>query len=106
MSPIVAPWTAEILLISWRSVRRDKRPPYPSELLATFVIFGAASLVANSQPKVAGVFAWGVVIATALNYFDPATGKPKATATETNAAASHPSGVNPSTDTVTRYGPH
>lgn len=65
------PWMAEIGIVSWRSVVRDKRPPLPSELLATFVIFGAFSIVSVSQPKIGSALGWGIVIATGLSLWDP-----------------------------------
>lgn len=81
MNPVVAPWIAETILITWRSVRSKQRPPLPSELLAGFVVFGTVSLLSNSQPKLAATFAWGVVVATMLNFIDPSTGKPKVNST-------------------------
>ncbi len=69
MTPMLAPWMAEVVLISWRTVRKEKRPPFPSELLATFVVFGTVSLVAEKQPQIASLFGWGVVVATFLNLF-------------------------------------
>lgn len=65
---VVFPWVAEVVLISWRTVRRDKRPPLPSELLATFVVFGTASVIGTKYPEFATTFGWGIVIATALNF--------------------------------------
>lgn len=67
MPSITAPWLAELVLISYRSVRQEKRPPLPAELLASFVIFGTFSLIGNSQPRIAAVLGWGIVVATALN---------------------------------------
>lgn len=76
METIMFPWTAEVVLISWRSVRNNKRPPLPSEFLASFVIFGAFSIVATRNERVASVLGWGVVVATALNFFPRVTGVP------------------------------
>lgn len=70
MNPIFAPWMAEVVILSARSVKRDRRPPLPSEFVATFVVFGAMSLVANRSTKVASAFSWGIVVATLLNAFD------------------------------------
>lgn len=76
MESILFPWMAEVVLISWRSVRNRKRPPLPSEFLASFVIFGTFSLVAVKSDRVASVLGWGVVIATGLNFFPSYTGVP------------------------------
>ncbi len=72
MNSLSIPWMAEIGLISWRTVSKEKRPPLPSELLATFVIFGAFSLVSVSQPEIGSVLGWGIVVATLLNFWNPA----------------------------------
>lgn len=72
MSPVAAPWIAQLVLMSWRSVKRDKRPPLPSEVLASFVFFGTVSLIGNSQPRIASVLGWGIVVATGLNLFPEA----------------------------------
>lgn len=70
MNPIVTPWIAEVVILSVRSVRRDKRPPLPSEFAATFVIFGGASLIAGKFQQPAVLFSWGIVIASLFNLFD------------------------------------
>lgn len=69
MNPLLVPWLAEIGLITWRDVKNDNRPPFPSEVLATFVIFGGFSLIPNE--KVGSLMGWGIVVATLLNVFDP-----------------------------------
>lgn len=71
MNPILAPWLAECVILTARSVKRDHRPPLPSEFVATFVVFGTASMIANTKAQdAATVFSWGIVIATLLNLFD------------------------------------
>lgn len=71
MDNILLPWATEVGLIAWRTVRNDKRPPYPSELLATFVVFGAFGLVSAKNPAVGSLLGWGIVVATFLKLFDP-----------------------------------
>jgi len=85
MNTVAWPWMAEIGIMSWRSVVKDKRPPLPSELLATFVIFGAFSLVSIRQPKIGSALGWGIVIATGLNLWDPKDPTHKKIKTETTA---------------------
>jgi len=68
MNSITAPWTAEVVLLSWRSVRNKHRPPLPSELLATFVVFGAIGLVTSSNPKIGSLLGWGIVVSTGINF--------------------------------------
>src|SRR5215469_8796167 len=43
-----------------------KRPPLPSEVLATFVVFGACAAIAEKDARVGQLLAWGFVVATAL----------------------------------------
>lgn len=74
MNPIVVPWLVEVGLITWRDVRIWKRPPAPSELLATFIVFGGASLIPDR--RFGSVVGWGMVIATFLNLFDPTLANP------------------------------
>lgn len=77
MTPITMFWLAEVGIISWRSVKNKSRPPLPSELLATFIVFGGLTLLGNgAAAKPANIVAGGLVLATVLNFFDPATGKP------------------------------
>src|SRR5579862_3984919 len=87
MNPITVAWLAEVGIISWRSVKNNARPPLPSELLATFIVFGGLSLLANNPKaaQIANITAGGFVIATLLNFFDPATGKPYGASTNTTA---------------------
>lgn len=73
MDSLVWPWVTEIAFISYRDVTQNKpaRPPLPSEFLATFVVFGGLTLVAQANTRVASLMGWGFVIATALNVFNP-----------------------------------
>lgn len=73
MTPVTMAWLAEVGIVTWRSVRKDKRPPIPSELLATFIAFGSLSLLSNNAKTstAANLTAWGLVIATFMNFVDP-----------------------------------
>lgn len=69
MGPVTIAWLAEIGIIGVRDLSQAKRLPLPSELLATFVVFGGLGLMAES-PTVRGAAnatAWGIVIATLLS---------------------------------------
>jgi hypothetical protein len=70
MNPVVAPWMAQCVIMTVRSVRKDHRPPLPSEFVATFIIFGSASLLATRVPQVPALFCWGIVIASTLNLWN------------------------------------
>lgn len=82
MNTLLAAWLAETALITYRGAKQGgskENPvahlPLPSEYVASFVVFGALSLVPgpNGQ-RVAGLFGWGVVVATFLNLWNPKGG--------------------------------
>lgn len=62
-------WLVEIGVISVRDFVAVHRPPLPSELLASFVVFGTLGVVSESQTfkGAAGATAWGIVVATLLS---------------------------------------
>jgi hypothetical protein len=74
MDSLLWPWAVEIGIISWRDFSTQKRPPVPSELLSTFIVFGAFTLVAQANQKVGALLGWGIVTATLLNAFNPGGG--------------------------------
>lgn len=61
---LAAAWLFEVGIITVRDFATVKRPPLPSELLATFVVFGLLSVV--PAPKATTAAGWGIVIATLL----------------------------------------
>lgn len=86
MNSMIVPWLAEVVIISWKDVAGSNKfgvgkapataagahPPAPSELLATFIIFGSLSLAQGTQwQRPATLFAWGLVLATFMNFVDP-----------------------------------
>lgn len=85
MDSVALPALAEVVLVTARSVKRDDRPPLPSEIVSVFVIFGAASLLGAWDQRLGSVFGWGIVVATALNVMP-------------FVASGGPTGVNPTTD--------
>lgn len=60
-------WLAEVGIISVRDLVGPKRPPLPSELLATFVVFGGLGLASGEAQRPAAAVAWGIVLATLLS---------------------------------------
>lgn len=86
MNPVLYPWLAQVGLITYRSMqgqsfavtwkglyptvtnnKTSKRPPLPSELLSTFIIFGAYSVIGaggGERPRIAALLGWGTVLAT------------------------------------------
>ena len=81
MNPLLLPWLAEIVLITYRGFanKEDVRPvaflPVPADYAASFIIFGALSFAGGGLRKPAVIFGWGVVVATFLDLWDPKTGK-------------------------------
>ena len=81
MSGLALAWIAEAGLMTWRIVHTGRpadagggRVPWPADYVATFVVFGGLSLVAEIGPgwdQVAAVTGWGLVLATILNLVDP-----------------------------------
>lgn len=91
MNTVTLAWIAELIVITYRSGKQQSvagaggngqpvnltRPiahlPMPSELAATFIIYGALSFVPGRGQQVAGYIGWGIVLATVLNLWDPTT---------------------------------
>lgn len=95
MNPITIAWLAEVGIITWRGVKNDKRPPIPSELLSTFVVFGGLTLFGGNptMSRGANLVAWGLVLATFMNFVDPTKNKigaSSATAAGKSLAAATP----------------
>lgn len=80
MGGVVAPWLAELILITIRNTKKGASDniagfPLPADYLATFAIFGVLGALPSSASTFAAVTGWGYVVATALNLFDPTLNK-------------------------------
>lgn len=80
MTPLMSAWAVEMILITYRGAKQGKfasnpipHLALPSEYAATFIIFGGLAFVPEAGQKVAGLFGWGIVVATFLNLWDPTT---------------------------------
>jgi hypothetical protein len=71
MSPLIAAFVAELGIITWRDLHKQKILPIPSDYAAAALIFGAFGLVGEASPKVAAWLGWGIVLATFLELWDP-----------------------------------
>jgi hypothetical protein len=71
MSALIAALVAEIGIITWRDLHKQKILPPPSDYAAAALIFGAFGLVGEASPRVAAMLGWGVVLATFLELWDP-----------------------------------
>lgn len=70
MNPVLLAWGVEVGIIAVRDLTGPRRLPLPSELLATFVVFGGLAAVGDSSPTFRGAAnatAWGLVVATLLS---------------------------------------
>jgi len=98
---------AEAGLMTYRIVHTGRpdeagggRIPWPADYVATFVIFGGLSLVAEvgaGWDRVAAAAGWGLVLATVLNLVDPT--RPLAARTTPTAPAA-PARTNPLTQAL------
>ena len=76
MGTIFSALLVELGLITYRgatSNTNENNPiphlPVPADYVGAVLIFGALSLFPGQAARPAGVFAWGIVLATALNFF-------------------------------------
>ena len=82
MNTVITALLAEIVLITYRAASRDTTKtnplapfPVPAAYLGAFTVFGVLSVLPGRAQVPAGVFAWGLVIATGLNFYT-STGAP------------------------------
>lgn len=76
MTGVLAALVMELALITYRGAGGKnqannpiKNVPVPAEYAGAFIVFGALSLASGRAQVPATVFAWGLVVATALNLF-------------------------------------
>lgn len=60
------PWALAVGIVTVRDVRVYNRPPVPSEFVATGVLFGTLTVLAQAQPQLATALAWGMLAAIVL----------------------------------------
>lgn len=63
---VMTAWGTAILFQTVRDVRGEHRPPFPSEFVASGLLFGGLAIIGTAEPGLAGVIAWGILIALAL----------------------------------------
>lgn len=81
MNLIALAWLAELGLMQFKAATQGRpaaagggRLLWPSDLVASFVVFGALSIVAevsDEWARAGAAFGWVLVLATALNLVDP-----------------------------------
>ena len=60
------PWALSVGVVSVRDIKVYSRPPVPGEFVATGVLFGALTILAQANPGLAGALAWGMLVAITL----------------------------------------
>lgn len=73
MNPALAAWAVEVVLITVRDLAGpSRRLPIPSELLSTFVVFGALAAIGGNPTarRPAAAVAWGLVVATFIGGYE------------------------------------
>lgn len=80
MTGVTTAWIVQLGIITYRDMKKGATNniaglPLPADYLASFAIFGVLGLIPGDAAKVAGVAAWGFVVATFLNLFDPTLAK-------------------------------
>ena len=98
MGTLLSAWLAELVLITYRGATRGTTAnnpiphlPVPADYAGSFIIFGALSFIPGEGQRVAGLMGWGLVLATALNFYNPgglATTSPGGVTTPRAPAAS------------------
>lgn len=80
---ILLAWLAGVGLITWRGVRKVRRPPSPGQYLAASGLYAVLGLVAEWPPAgtVAALMAWGFDLAVLLQVLPEQVAGPKTTGT-------------------------
>lgn len=63
---LFAAWAVEVGIVTVADLANENRPPLPSELLASFVVYGGLGVLAVAAPRAAVAAGWGIVLATLL----------------------------------------
>jgi hypothetical protein len=78
VSPLLAAWLAEVVLIAYRSARSNGAEnlpighlALPSTYASTMIVYGALAFVPPAGAKLANTIGWGLVLATFLNLWEP-----------------------------------
>lgn len=85
MNSVLAALVVELALITYRGVSKGTNKntpippvPVPAEYAGAVIVFGVLAVLPGRAQIPASVFAWGLVVATALNFYDK-NGAPKFT---------------------------
>jgi hypothetical protein len=70
---LLAAALVEVGLVTYRDLSGQKVLPPPSDYVAVAIIFGGLGLFPESGANFASLVGWGLVVATFLNLWSPAT---------------------------------
>ena len=73
MRGLLAAALVEMGLVAYRDLSAQKIPPPPSDFVAVAIIYGGLGLLPDSAAQFASLVGWGLVVATFLNMWSPAT---------------------------------
>lgn len=95
MGGLLSAWFAEMVLITYRGVKKGTTGgpihglPLPADYVGATIVFGALGLLGNTQAApVATLAGWGLVVATLLNLWTPKTPTKLSTAATAKGAKS------------------
>src|ERR1700721_473029 len=70
---LLAAALVEVGLVTYRALSSSKILPPPSDYVAVAIIYGGLGLLPESGANFASLVGWGLVVATLLNLWSPAT---------------------------------
>lgn len=107
MFGVLSAWLVEVMIIVYRDVKRSDVAnnnligglPLPADFVGTFVVFGALGALAevDSARTVAGLAAWGFVVATAVNILNPSNPLHPLASSSSSSAPTSSSSSTPTT---------
>lgn len=100
MGSLAAAWLTEVVLISYRAVKRTGQGtgqvplPLPSFYAATFIVFGGLAMLPQQAKGFASITGWGFVVATFMNLYQPVPAGTAAGTAPTIAQQGGPTGAS------------